>query len=380
MSAFTIRRIQLYVFRAPTPVPVLTAFGVMPDRPALVVRIEDADGAHGWGEVWANFPNCGAEHRARVIETLIAPRLLGHEVSSPEATFAHLTRATHVMTVQSGEPGPFAQCLAGLDIALHDLAARREGVSVARRLSGRSRISVPAYASGINPDGAADTVATCRDAGFRAFKLKIGFGRERDLANIRDIVDGLRDGERFMVDANQAWNIETALDMVREFEDLPLTWLEEPLLADRPDTEWRTLSEASTVALAGGENLRGMDAFESAIDGEWFRYVQPDTGKWGGITECRKIVQRVDAAGLTYCPHFLGSGIGLVAAAHLLATSTGNGVLEVDSNENPLREGMAQPYPPLADGSFVLSEAPGLGVEPDLPAVRPYLVASADLH
>ena len=68
--------------------------------------------------------------------------------------------------------------------------------------------------------------------------------------------------------------------------------------------------------------------------------------------------------GLSLLPHFLGGGIGLLASAHLLAAAGGDGLLEVDSNANPLREGLAAPFPPLEDGHFVLSDQPGLGVAP----------------
>ena len=58
-----VARIQAWSFRCPTPKPVATSFGIMCDRPAVLVRIEDHDGAFGWGEIWANWPAAGAEHR-----------------------------------------------------------------------------------------------------------------------------------------------------------------------------------------------------------------------------------------------------------------------------------------------------------------------------
>ncbi len=73
MSGVVIRRVESFVYRAPVATPVVTSFGVMTERPAVLVRIEDGDGAAGWGEVWCNFPGCGAEHRARLIDTVIAP-------------------------------------------------------------------------------------------------------------------------------------------------------------------------------------------------------------------------------------------------------------------------------------------------------------------
>ena len=379
MSEIDIRRVDCYVFRAPIDVPVVAAFGAFRDRSVVLVRVEDRDGAFGWGEVWCNFPNFGAEHRVRWLETLLAPRIIDRSFESPESAFVALTAESHVWALQSGEPGAVAQCVAGIDIALWDMVARHRGIPLRHLLSPSALEAVPAYASGINPDGASDTVERARAAGFRNFKLKIGFGENRDLGNMREITDGLADGERFMVDANQAWDLPTAADMVDRMAGLPLTWLEEPLPADRPAEEWRALREASEFALAGGENLRGEEAYRSLVEAGWCRFVQPDVCKWGGVTACRRVARMIADAGLTYCPHFLAGGIGLLASAHLLAAANGDGLLEVDFNANPLREGLAAPYPELVDGALTLGDAPGLGVAPDLAAVRDMQVMHVEI-
>ena len=59
-------RAEIFVFRAPIATPVRTSFGVMHDRPAVLLRLEDADGAHGWGEAWCNFPACGDRKSTRL--------------------------------------------------------------------------------------------------------------------------------------------------------------------------------------------------------------------------------------------------------------------------------------------------------------------------
>src|SRR5690606_35826847 len=133
-------------------------FGEMRDRPAVLVRVEDRDGAHGWGEVWCNFPACGAEHRARLVESVLAPRLLGTRFESVPEAIRSLEADTRVLAVQTAEWGPLAQALAGLDIALWDLVARRAKRALAALMAASAPLpSVPAYASGINP-GEADRV------------------------------------------------------------------------------------------------------------------------------------------------------------------------------------------------------------------------------
>jgi D-galactarolactone cycloisomerase len=355
-------RLSVAVYRAPVERPVRTAFGAMTNRPAVIVRAEGGSIA-GYGEIWCNFPTCGAEHRARLLESVFRPWVTGREWSSPAEAFAELSARSHRLALQAGEPGPVAQVVAGIDTALWDLAARQAGVPLWRLLGG-SQPRMPAYASGINPDCAEEQAEEARAAGFHAFKLKIGFGAKLDLANLAALRARLGPDAPIAVDANQAWDLDEAIAMSRSLARHAPLWLEEPLAADSRVEDWRRLAEASPIPLAAGENLRGDAAFDAAIASGALAFIQPDLAKWGGITACLPLARRINSAGLRYCPHFLGGGIGLLASAHLLAAAGGDGLLEIDSNANPLREGLAHPFPALADGELVLSEEPGLGVAP----------------
>lgn len=373
-TSFTLARLDGFVLRWPVAQPVRTSFGTMFDRPALLIRAECRDGAVGWGETWCNFPTCGAEHRARLLDSVIAPLLLGQAFASAEVAFDRLSAATAVLALQSGEPGPIAQAIAGVDLALWDLSARRAGLPLWQLLGGTMG-RVPVYASGINPDGAGDTVARLRAGGYRAFKLKIGFGIERDLANLREVVAAAGTDAPLMLDANQAWSIGEALAHAARFEPFAPRWLEEPLRVDRPLDEWRRLARHTMLPLAGGENLIGEPAFAAAIEAGALAVVQPDVAKWGGISGGRRVVRRIQAAGLRYCPHFLGAGVGLTASAHLLAAHPGagaaRGLLEVDGNPNPLRTLLAPALGTLADGGIDLGHGIGLGVQPCIDELRP---------
>lgn len=80
------------------------------------------------------------------------------------------------------------------------------------------------------------------------------------------------------------------------------------------------------------------------------------------------------AGNASFCPHYLGGGIGLLASAHLLAAVGGDGMLEVDSNPNPLRTLACGPVASVVDGHVVLTSQPGLGAVPDLAAIRTFAV------
>ena len=61
-----IRSLETAVYRYPLKTPVQTSFGIMRDRPMVLVKLLDDEGVTGIGEIWCNFPSVGAEHRANL--------------------------------------------------------------------------------------------------------------------------------------------------------------------------------------------------------------------------------------------------------------------------------------------------------------------------
>lgn len=369
MSTLQLARLEAYAFRVPISQPIRVAFGTFRDRPMVLVRAIDEDGCVGWGEVWCNWPAVTAEHRARLAAD-IGERLVGRPFQGPAQVFEQLTREMAVLALQTGEQGPIAAALAGIDIALWDLSARRDGVPMHRYLGGdATKRHVPVYVTGINPD-APERFALARQAeGHRAFKLKVGFEMGRDLANLRALRAALGAEAVITCDANQAWSLGEALHFVREARGLNLQWLEEPLRVDAPAADWLTLARESTIPLAGGENLQG-SAFDAAIALGALQVFQPDVAKWGGITGNLQVARAAVAAGRRYCPHYFGGGLALLGSLHVLAAAGGSGLLEFDAHPNPNREAIVGDLLPVQDGRVPIPTGAGLGAEPDLKALQ----------
>lgn len=369
-DSFTIRSIEAFCYRYPLAKPVVTSFGKMLNRPAVFVRAVDEDGVEGWGEAWSNFPAPGAEHRARLVNEVLAPGLVGRRFDSPAQAFEVLSKGTEVLALQCGEPGPFAQAISGIDLALWDLSARRQRLPLWRLLGGQSR-RIKVYASGINPGGAAQTAEAALARGHRALKLKVGFGAETDLANLAALRAIVGVG-MLAIDANQGWSVDQALEMLPRLAAFDLRWLEEPIRADRPREEWRRLRASATMPIAAGENISSVEGFKEILAEDVLGVVQPDIAKWGGLSACAGVARDILKAGKTFCPHYLGGGIGLLASAHLLAGIGGDGWLEVDANDNPLRDRFCGAVANVTDGTIVLGEEPGLGFTPDLSGIANY--------
>ena len=181
----SIRSIEVFVFRVPVEIPIRTAVGGFDNRPGVFLKIVDADGFYGWGEVFCNFPPCGAEHRARLVETMLKPLLLEKSAfSTPQAVYRYLTEKTEIIAIKSGEFGPFAQTIAGIDIALWDLWAKRHNAPIWKMLNPEGNPFVDAYASGLGPDHPETIALSKQQEGYRSFKLKVGFDPEFDEKNL----------------------------------------------------------------------------------------------------------------------------------------------------------------------------------------------------
>ena len=348
-----VSRIDVYVLRVPVNRPVRSAVGEYDNRPMVLIRIEDEIETVGWGEVFCNFPPCGAEHRARLIDTFLAPLVVGKSFSTPQDIFRLLLQKTEIVVIKSGEFGPFHQCIAGIDIAIWDIFARRKHLPLWRLIDFKGDPHLNVYASGLTPGELESIVERRFNEGYRAFKLKTGFGLRADLFNIKALRDLLGEKPHIMADANQVWNYEEAHAAVQAFAQYDLMWVEEPIRANRPIAEWQMLSERSPIDLALGECLYGEQMLLEMIESGVPTYLQPDVIKWGGVTGTLPVIRACVENEIQYCPHCFGGGISLLASAHLLASCGGRGWLEVNANNNPLQSILIDPFPkPQKESGF----------------------------
>lgn len=360
-DAFEIARLDVYALEARVDAPVTTSFGSIPARVSALLRVEDTDGHAGWGELWGNFPSITCAYRAALACKVLPEPMLGAKVETPGAFCIRLADKLRVLAVQAAEPGPVSAVLAATNQALWDLAARRAALPLRRMLNRDAAETVPVYASGLGPADPAERVAEAREAGHRAFKLKIGFGDDVDRRNLHGLRLAMQDGEQLFVDANQRWSLGEAIAVIPVLEEAEVDWWEEPMLAEASPSDWRVLRDSTLLSLAGGENLRDMDAFRTAFS--WLAFVQPDIGKWGGVDGCLAIARSALRHKCTYCPHWLSGGVGLLHSAHVLAAAGGDGLLEMDANPNPLRARVVGPATGVFEGRLHMVDAPGIGVE-----------------
>lgn len=278
--------------------------------------------------------------------------------------------------------------IAGVDIALWDLIGKASGLPL-YKLWGGERDQVPVYASTIGlstPDRAAALAGKLLEEGFKAVKLRLHHASlEGDLATAESVRAAVGDRIELMADANQAqsagswqpgvrWDFERALATARELERLRFSWLEEPLPRYAFE-QLRELNRAVALAIAGGENNRGLHEFRWMLEQGVYDILQPDSVVAGGITELREIARLAQSFGKRVAPHHGGGGIGTIAHLHLVAAWPHAPYLEL-LHEPPIgsyrhRLAIFRDAPTVDEaGEMSVPQGPGLGVEidPDLVA------------
>ncbi len=350
--------VRCRVFRARPDEAIAMSFAPLTHRVMVLIEVELADGSVGVGESWANYPSWAWRERVATIQDGIAPLLIGTRYETPAAAQRALLATLGPIGRQWGAPGPIHQAISGVDLALWDLAARHAGVSLAALLCDTPRTEIPVYGSSLGPAGVAETAERCAALGLTAVKVKVGFGTETDITNVRTARRVLGDTAEIFADANQAWRLADALEVVPVLADLGVAWLEEPLAGDHP-TELAELARRTGMPLATGENLYGAAAFTPYLDA--VEILQPDLGKTGGITEYLAVLAAAEQAGRTVNPHLYNGAVATAATVQAGALSPATRLIEWDIRSNPLRQ--AADGLLTGHGTVRVPDGPGFGID-----------------
>jgi len=344
----------------PLAIPVREESPPSPWTPGIakqvLVRIDTDGGLTGWGEAFAYGAPLAV---CNVIDETLAPALVGEDPTRIEGLLDRLQRALMIW----GRRGLGMFAIAGVDLALWDLAGKIVGAPVWQLLGGRAQPRVRAYASILRyttPSEVGRVAATLAGRGFTGIKL-----HQTDVEAVAVARDAVGEDVDLMLDTNCPWTVEDAIAVARRLEPLGLRWLEEPVW---PPEDYRGLARvraATSIPIAGGENEATAFGFRAILEAGAVDIAQPSITKVGGLSEMRKVAALVSAANVTLVPHAFYYGAGLAATVHFAIATPGVPYVEFPSIalEAPLSEPVQ-----FADGWLTVGDRPGLGADPD-PAV-----------
>lgn len=329
---------------------------------AVIVKVTTDDGLEGIGVV-----ALGSDALAQIIETRLAPLIMGRDPFDVEILWELMYRSTFNI----GRKGMVLEAISGVDIALWDLMGKAVNKPIFALMGGRTRSAIRTYASAgyamHDMDLLVEMARGYRAQGYTAMKMRFGWGpadgragMKRNIDMVAKLRDAIGDDMDLAADAYMGWTTQYAIEMLEKLKPFELAWVEEPISADDYDGYAR-IRASTNIAIAGGEHEFTRFGFKELITRGCVDIVQLDVNRCGGLTEARKIVALAQAFNLPVIPHAPETpNIHLVMAHHNMP------MVEVFPNHG--RDGdsftgelvVGGPY--FENGQMFVPETPGLGV------------------
>ncbi|MBK8032989.1 MAG: mandelate racemase/muconate lactonizing enzyme family protein [Chloroflexi bacterium] len=349
---------------------------------ALLVRVA-AGGYVGWGEceaaplVTIAAMICPMSHSA--CKPVLAS-VLGASLDSP-ADIARIHADVHQNSMDLLQAD---HALSGIDIALWDLLGHRYQEPVWKLLGYERAYPKTPYASmlfGDTPQETCDKVRATRERGFRVVKLGWGpYGKttpEADRDQVLAAREGLGADGLLCVDAGTVWADDLALGEARlaALREANVYWLEEPFHTGALHVYKALATLSAPIYIAGGEGAHNEHMARHMIDYAGVGYVQIDTGRIGGITVAKRVTDYAVQRGARYINHTFTSHLALSASLQPYAGVREHHLCEYPVELKSLAYDLTSEHLlPDANGDIQTPDQPGLGIAPDVAALRNYLV------
>jgi D-galactarolactone cycloisomerase len=353
-----------------------SAVGLHSQRRASLIRLRTEDGIEGIGDARAPVG------LVRAAIELMKPAFIGSNLHDRETVFNRILNTTYHL----GNQGAVIAAYSGLNIAMLDAVGKGVGLPVCKLLGGMVRSEVPVYATGghYTLNSAADLPPQMEELcalGVAGVKIKIGMGVDSDAERAAVARRIVGDDIFLAVDANANYTADVALESMRRMAPYRIAWFEEPL-KPHDYAGYSYLRSRALMPLSAGEAHHMAHDFLRLLKGQCVDIAQPAVCACGGLDEARRIAELCRLYGARVVPAAWSSGVGLMAAIHFAASLPPHphtaGVepqpqyVEFDAEENPLlNEILTEPIR-IQNGTFAVSDVPGLGIALNEDAVRHY--------
>jgi len=301
------------------PSPLLTASGTLTNAALVLVKITSKCGVEGHSYLFS--PN------AKLLPALASAASVAFEEvkgksCSPEANTDYLLDKFKLF----GGTGILTMAFAAIDMASWDLLGRALGKPL-YRLWGATKTSITSYeSSGLSIgrfEQVLDQAETFLRNGNSRMKVRLGYEIvDEEVTLLSRLKDELGNNIELMVDYNQGLTFDQALERCKELDDLGLTWIEEPILADMLEMA-ADLTAATKTPIQLGENLWSLTEVERALNLGSSDYLMPDVAKIGGATQWLRAAKMAERHGIKVSSHLYPE-----ISAHLMASISNPQYLE----------------------------------------------------
>lgn len=347
----------------------------------LFVRIHTDAGLTGLGEAsdafgFANTTRENAETMRNELDRFFA-LIAGRSPLDVEA----YRQAGFAMAREGLVP---ATAFSSIEQAMWDLAGKTLNVATYVLFGGKVRDTLPVYAN-VNratnprtPDGFAQAALRAVADGFTAVKAApfdgfpsldspadtIEAAANTGIASVAAMRQAVGPDVDIMIDCHSSFDVGLAERVARELEPQNLTWYEEPVPPDNV-VDTLEIGRRITQPMAGGELLFGMSGFGPLIEDRVFDVIMPDVKHCGGLLELTRIAAAADNAGISVAPHNPSGPVSTGASVHIAAGMRNFNFLELQYGEVDWRSNALTPSEVFTDGSILVPNRPGFGMELD---------------
>jgi L-alanine-DL-glutamate epimerase-like enolase superfamily enzyme len=371
----------------PDPMEAGEAHGV---RFISLIKISTDEGITGWsdietqphvGKAIVDAPSGGAIGFESLRQALIGEDPLEHE---------RLWQKMYRYLAYYGRHGAGMQMLSGADIALWDIAGKAFRQPICKLLGARYHERVKGYASTLfrpTPDAMKEAVAYYVDWGFRAIKFGwgvFGYDAALDIALVKAAREEAGPNVELMVDGGwygvsyanpyKPRSLRDWIKVVVALEELSVFWLEDFLHPENVGGYAEVASHRTSLRLAAGEQVAGLDEFERLADQGRIDVLQPDLSRCGGLTVGKQIADLAMRRQIDCAPHAWLTDLLKAASLHLNAYLMNTLYLEYNVATASLLNNLCMTHLDMVDGYIAVPTGPGLGVDVDQKMVDRYRV------
>jgi L-alanine-DL-glutamate epimerase-like enolase superfamily enzyme len=380
-----IEKISVYIVRAPLGRAYWMSLEPYSEASEIIVELRTSDGLTGIGEIHGR----PMEKIVEILRDGFTPLVIGRDPLETESIYNELFQRTCSrqgarLNSASGQPHfgggvrpQIMAAIAGIDIALWDLKGKLLGEPIWRLLGGGNP-TVAAYASGgyYGSEGEAaigglvEEMGSYAALGYPTIKMKVGgLPIAEDVERVRAVRDGVGADVSILLDANQAYDVPTAIAAARAFRPYGIGWFEEPVHWYDSVFGLAQVSHAIDIPTASGESELHRWGCRDLIEHAGIRIMQFDCTRAGGVTEWLKVAAYAAAHGVVMAPHHDAQIHG-----HLVAAVPNGYMLEVFPNplRDPLWEELFTGRPKVTQGVLRLQDSPGFGFGLNPEGMRKY--------
>lgn len=350
-----------------------------PGRKWTIVRVFTDEGLVGLGE--ATYSNKEPIVAAAVENMKL--ELIGEDPARIEYLWHKIYRLSTVSGIWRMAGPVWMSALSGIDQALWDIKGKVAGLPVVDLLGGRFRDRVEVYThfGGQTPEACAAMAKRLVGEGHGALKggalSSSGYSFDpydddgsprRTAETFAAVREAVGPDVKLLIDCHGRFTVATCIRLARALEPCDLFAFEDPVPPDDLGA-YPKVRHAISIPVMGSERLNNKSQFRQLLDLDGIDIAQPDLMYAGGITEVRKIAALADTFHVPISPHNTKGPVGIIAAAHLMASIPNAAPMELVTGIEWRDEIITEPLR-IEGGCVYLPDGPGWGLELDMDGVE----------